>query len=325
MHRLLPVAVARAAGLATSQPRHAVPDGDGQPDDRDAHREEPPSPHVPHGQDREGHQDDADQEEAEEAHGEAVGGAPLAELADELRLLVVAVPSQRTDDRCCDWPAPPPRRPTAVTGRTPSAMRVGLPEPRHTDAVPPRSAARRPGAPDLALVGAALCFGGTFLVVQDAVEDMEPMAFLAVRFTIGALVLWPFARRRAARPGEWRDGIRCGLALWAGYVFQTIGLQYTDSATSAFITYQLVVFVPLLEALVHRRRPHPATLAGVAVAVVGLVLLTDPGGTGGFGRGEVLTLACAVAFGVHVLVVAGACSATIPCASPRSRWQWSAC
>ncbi len=185
-------------------------------------------------------------------------------------------------------------------------MRVGLSEPRHTDAVPPRSAARRPGAPDLALVGAALCFGGTFLVVQDAVEDMEPMAFLAVRFTIGALVLWPFARRRAARPGEWRDGIRCGLALWAGYVFQTIGLQYTDSATSAFITYQLVVFVPLLEALVHRRRPHPATLAGVAVAVVGLVLLTDPGGAGGFGRGEVLTLACAVAFGVHVLVVAGA-------------------
>lgn len=155
-------------------------------------------------------------------------------------------------------------------------------------------------------MGAALCFGGTFLVVQAAVEDMEPMAFLAVRFLLGALVLWPFARRRPGRPGEWRDGVRCGLALWVGYVLQTVGLQYTDSATSAFITYQLVVFVPLLEALVHRRRPHPATLIGVAVAVVGLVLLTDPGGAGGFGRGEVLTLGSAVAFGVHVLAVAGA-------------------
>lgn len=185
-------------------------------------------------------------------------------------------------------------------------MRAGLPEARHTEGVPPRPAVRRPGAPDLALVGAALCFGGTFLVVQDAVEEVEPMAFLAVRFTIGALALWPFARRRPAHPGEWRDGFLCGLALLAGYVFQTIGLQYTDSATSAFITYQLVVFVPLLEAIVHRRRPHPATLAGVVVAVVGLVLLTDPGGAGGFGRGEVLTLGCALAFGVHVLLVAGA-------------------
>ena len=168
------------------------------------------------------------------------------------------------------------------------------------------SPTRRPGAPDLALVGAALCFGGTFLVVQDAVERVEPIPFLAVRFTIGALVLWPLARRRPGRPGEWRDGIRCGLALLAGYVFQTIGLQYTDSATSAFITYQLVVFVPLLEALVHRRRPHPATLAGVTLAVVGLVLLTDPSASGGFGRGEVLTLGCALAFGVHVLLVADA-------------------
>ena len=165
---------------------------------------------------------------------------------------------------------------------------------------------RRRVAPDLALVGAALCFGGTFLVVKDAVEQVEVIPFLAVRFTLGALVLWPLARRRPARPGEWRAGILCGLALLAGYVFQTWGLQYTDSATSAFITYQLVVFVPLLEALLHRRRPHPATLVGVAVAIVGLVLLTDPSAGGGFGKGEVLTLGCALAFGVHVLVVSGA-------------------
>ena len=39
--------------------------------------------------------------------------------------------------------------------------------------MPPTS--NRPGAADLALVGAALCFGGTFLVVQDAIEDVEPI------------------------------------------------------------------------------------------------------------------------------------------------------
>jgi drug/metabolite transporter (DMT)-like permease len=161
-------------------------------------------------------------------------------------------------------------------------------------------------AGDLALVVAAVCFGGTFLVVQGAVERVEPIPFLAVRFLVAAAVLWSVARSRPSTKGELRDGVLAGAALLVGYVLQTVGLQYTGSATSAFITYLLVVFVPLLAFALLRRRPHPVTLLGVAVAVVGLMLLTDPGGAGqsaGFGRGEVLTLGCAVAFAAHVLIL----------------------
>lgn len=157
---------------------------------------------------------------------------------------------------------------------------------------------------DLALAGAALCFGGTFLVVQEAIEDVEPIPFLAVRFLIGAAVLWTIAHRRPATPGELRDGVLAGSALLTGYVFQTIGLQYTDSATSAFLTYMLVVFVPIIGFVLLRRRPRPATLAGIAVAVVGLVQLTAPGdSSAGFGRGELLTLGCALGFACHVVAL----------------------
>jgi drug/metabolite transporter (DMT)-like permease len=159
---------------------------------------------------------------------------------------------------------------------------------------------------DGALVLAAVCFGSTFLVVQDAVESVEPIPFLAVRFLIGAAALAPLARRRVATPHEVRDGLVAGGALLVGYVLQTVGLQYTGSATSAFITYLLVVFVPVLAFVAFRRRPHPVTLVGIAIAVVGLVLLTDPGGggaTAGFGRGEILTLGCAVAFAAHVVIL----------------------
>lgn len=168
----------------------------------------------------------------------------------------------------------------------------------------PSASAVRTG--DVALIVAAVCFGTTFVVVQDAVGRVEPVPFLAVRFGIGALALWPLARRRSATPGEVRDGLLAGVALVIGYVLQTIGLQYTGSATSAFITYLLVVFVPVLGLVLLRRRPHPLTLLGIAVAVVGLVLLTDPGGAGetaGFGRGEVLTLGCAIAFAAHVVIL----------------------
>lgn len=154
----------------------------------------------------------------------------------------------------------------------------------------------------LALAVAALLFGTTFVVVKDAVRDVAPLPFLGVRFAIGTLVLAPFARRAPASPGLARAGLWCGAALVAGYVLQTVGLQYTTASVSAFITYLLIVFVPLIGAARLRRRPEPATLVGVALACGGLWLLT--GARPSAGRGELLTLGCAVAFAVHVVAVA---------------------
>lgn len=159
---------------------------------------------------------------------------------------------------------------------------------------------------DLALAAAAFLFGSTFLVMQDAVEDVEPVPFLVARFAIGALVLLPLALAKE-RPSRRivRDGGAAGVALAAGYVFQTVGLQYTTSSVSAFLTYLLVVFVPLLSAVLLRRPPLPSTVAGVVLAVVGLLLLTAGAGTGGIGvgRGELLTIGCAVAFALHIIVL----------------------
>jgi drug/metabolite transporter (DMT)-like permease len=169
---------------------------------------------------------------------------------------------------------------------------------------------RRGGwAASLALVAAALLFGSTFLVVQDAVESVEPLPFLTVRFAIGTAALAPLALRGGTTdlrtPGLLKAGALAGVALTAGYVLQTIGLQYTTSSVSAFLTYLLVVFVPLIVAVRTRRLPPWPTVAGVAIAVGGLALLGG-GPEVGAGRGELLTLGCALAFAVHLLVLADA-------------------
>lgn len=153
---------------------------------------------------------------------------------------------------------------------------------------------------DTALVVAAFFFGTTFIVVKDAVDEVDPLPFLAVRFLIGAGVLAVAARGRPRTRHELRHGVVAGLALWAGYALQTVGLQYTDPATSAFLTYLLVVIVPVLGFVFLRKRLHVATAVGIAVALVGLVLLTGGAGTG-LGRGELLTLGCAVGFASHIV------------------------
>ena len=176
------------------------------------------------------------------------------------------------DDSPATWSAPsaPAARPSSSRTPRPPSRRSTPSSPADARTVAMRARlAAHPRAGDAALVVAAICFGSTFLIVQDAVELVEPIPFLAVRFLFGAVVLAPLARRRPASPGEVRDGVLAGVALVVGYVLQTVGLQYTGSATSAFITYLLVVFVPVLAFVVLRRRPHPVTLVGIAVAVVG--------------------------------------------------------
>lgn len=157
-----------------------------------------------------------------------------------------------------------------------------------------------------ALVVAAVLFGTTFVTVQAAVEDVEPVPFLAVRFLVGAAALAPFALRGGGarrQPGLVRAGVACGAALLAGYVFQTVGLQYTSPTVSAFITYMLVVLVPLIAAVAGRKLPTAGVAAGVVLSVIGLALLTGGASGVGLGRGEVLTLACAFAFAVHIVIL----------------------
>lgn len=152
-----------------------------------------------------------------------------------------------------------------------------------------------------ALAFAGFLFGSTFLVVHDAIERSEVLPFLAVRFLIAAVVLLPLALRHAPTPGVARHGILAGLCLLSGYVLQTEGLRDTTPAASAFITYLLVVIVPVIVAVRTRRWPTANVALGVGLAVAGLYAMA--GGTGGFGRGELLTLGCALAFAVHLLVV----------------------
>ncbi|MEO6629309.1 MAG: DMT family transporter [Aquihabitans sp.] len=167
---------------------------------------------------------------------------------------------------------------------------------RPTAAADPRHAR---GIAALSLAG--FLFGTTFLVVQDAIKRADVAPFLAVRFIIGAAVLWPIARRRPSSPGEIRHGVIAGLCLLGGFVAQTMGLRSTTAASSAFITNLLVVIVPILGALRSRSWPRVNVVIGVGLAVSGLLLLS--GGLDGFGSGELLTLVGALAFALHIVVL----------------------
>lgn len=153
---------------------------------------------------------------------------------------------------------------------------------------------------EAALVGVSAIWGWTFVVVQDAIELTPPFLFIAIRFAIAAVALAAFGAFRRLERADVARGAVAGLALFAGYAFQTVGLQYTTPSNAGFITGLFVILTPLIGALVLRRLPSRGTALGVVLATSGLALLASPSG---FGRGDALMLGCAVSFAVHILLL----------------------
>jgi len=165
---------------------------------------------------------------------------------------------------------------------------------------------RRRGV-EAALVGVAMVWGTTFVMVKDAVAHYPLYAFLGWRFAIAVVAfcaIFPRSLRRLDA-GTLRVGALAGAFLTAGYVFQTWGLQSTTASKAAFITGMFVVITPALQAVVLRRVPRAAAIAGVAVAVPGLWLLSG-GGVSGWNVGDTRVLLCALAYSAHMIVLGGA-------------------
>ncbi|MBN2248198.1 MAG: DMT family transporter [Coriobacteriia bacterium] len=158
----------------------------------------------------------------------------------------------------------------------------------------------------LALVGVAAVWGGTFVTVKDAVARYPMYAFLTLRFAIAVLAFVAVmpSSIRFMRRDTLGVGVLAGMFLTAGYVFQTWGLQDTSASKAAFITGMFVVITPVLQALVLRRIPHRTTVIGVLLAVAGLWFLSG-GGADSWNIGDTRVLICAFAYAGHFIVLGG--------------------
>lgn len=160
--------------------------------------------------------------------------------------------------------------------------------------------------PALALLSMTVIWGWTFVLVKQGMTEIGPLSFLAARFIIAFLVLALLLHktlRRIDRRALVR-GAAVGIALFLGYLFQTWGLVYTTATKSGLLTGLSVVMVPIIASVVLRKRIHAVAWLGAALAAGGLFLfVAGKGNLGALNKGDVLTLACAVSFATHIILV----------------------
>ena len=159
---------------------------------------------------------------------------------------------------------------------------------------------------DLSLLLVAMMWGCTFLIVQSAVKVLPPLAFNSIRFTGAALLLALITAIFYRR--EWkqisfrmvRHSLLLGLFLFMGYGFQTMGLLYTTTSNTGFITGLSVVLVPFLSLALLKHAISRYTWFSAALAAVGLYLLAFAGSALSLNKGDALILLCAIAFALQV-------------------------
>ncbi len=163
-----------------------------------------------------------------------------------------------------------------------------------------------------ALLLITIIWGATFVIIKDALNNISPMLFIAVRFTIASVLLLPFFLRStlASSKETIKDGLILGVIYFLGFAAQTIGLQYTTATKSAFITGTFVLFTPIFQLLFERKIPGRGNLIGIFLVIIGLIFLSSKGSSAldvfteigkGFNVGDFFTLICAVFFAMYLV------------------------
>jgi drug/metabolite transporter (DMT)-like permease len=163
----------------------------------------------------------------------------------------------------------------------------------------------------LLLVMIAFIWGSTFVLVKEALNDASPLVLNSARMIVAALLLAIFYRKKIVvltKPAL-AAGVLAGTFLFAGYAFQTSGLKLTTPSKSAFLTGTSSVLVPIALVAIWRVRIHLWRVVGIALALIGLFLMTVPAGRAGLADfanvnlGDLLTIGCAICFTFHVIFV----------------------
>ena len=107
-------------------------------------------------------------------------------------------------------------------------------------------------------------------------------------------------RRKRPTSAEIRAGIILGALLATVFAFETFGIAHTSATNAGLIISLTMVFTPILESAVSRRRLPARFFFAAIIAVVGVVLLAGNGAFRPPSLGDLLVLIAALVRAVHV-------------------------
>ena len=159
----------------------------------------------------------------------------------------------------------------------------------------------------LLLILPGVIWGASFLFIAEGLEALAPNGVTFVRILVGfvTLSLIPAARRPLARSDRLKTAA-LGV-LWLAFPLSMFPFaeQHVSSALTGMLNGATPLFAAAVASIIARRMPSRPVLAGLAVGVIGAVLialpgLSDGGGTDRQGWAILMIVAALTSYGVAV-------------------------
>ncbi|MBP1754613.1 MAG: EamA family transporter [Firmicutes bacterium] len=157
----------------------------------------------------------------------------------------------------------------------------------------------------IALFGATIIWGSSFLIVKNSMDVMQPHMLLAFRFTIGGILLCIIFHKRLKNLNKeyFIKGGILGTLLFVAYSLQTIGITDTTPGKNAFLTAIYCVLVPFFFWPVDKKKPDNFNLIAAFISIIGIGLVSLNGDLS-IRMGDGLTLISGVIYAIHMVAVA---------------------
>lgn len=163
---------------------------------------------------------------------------------------------------------------------------------------------------ELALVAMAVIWGVNFSVVKYATQVMEPLAYNALRMTLGCLVLFAIAYARPGRHASTADRRRLMLLGVLGHcVYQVLfikGITLTRAGTASLVVAASPALVAIVARMLGHERLPMRTVIGIALSISGVMLVLG-GSVSADGTshliGDLMILAAVVAWAFYTALL----------------------
>jgi drug/metabolite transporter (DMT)-like permease len=154
------------------------------------------------------------------------------------------------------------------------------------------------------LVLTTFFWGGSFLFTKIGVATIPPQIFVLTRFILATLIMMLICAGRLQKldSGTIFRGMAVGAALGMTNLSFVYGIQGTSISRAGILNNLFVLFIPVITKIIWRDRIGRVNMAGIALAVAGILLLATGGGSG-FNRGDFFSTFCAFLIACHIISV----------------------
>ena len=161
--------------------------------------------------------------------------------------------------------------------------------------------------PQLALLICCMIWGTTFVAIKNISKLIDPYLLATLRSLIAVIILFSaliFTKNKKSffNKHAIKYGFITGLILGAIYVVQTIGMQFTSSNHSAFISSSAVIMIPIILVLAGKQTLNIKQIACIFLIAIGLYFLTNSNDTQPYNVGDTITFFGAIICALHIIL-----------------------